>query len=132
MVDLLNDYPEKYPHLVIPTGGQVDRKLSLCHLDRKSCGPEWRDLTYFKNRFLDFGLCPPLEMTYSDSFTDRHYITGNTVRDGKDILPRLNYSRIGNGSARKRKTLAGGCRFFFFLKFFRFLTYSKVSLNMSD
>ena len=26
--------PQKYPHLVIPTGGPVDRKLSLCHLDR--------------------------------------------------------------------------------------------------
>ena len=55
---------------------------SPCHPDRKSGGPEtltlssrpeWRDLTYFKNRFLDFGLCPPLEMTYSDSFTDMHF-----------------------------------------------------------
>ena len=51
------------------------------------------------------------------------YIAGNTVRDGKDILPRLNYSRIRNGSARKRKTLAEGCIFFSFLKFFFFLKY---------
>ena len=74
MFDLLNDYPPRYPHLVILTGGPLDRELSLCHLDRRSGGPEWRDLTYFKNRFLDFGLCPPLEMTLKGSFTDKNKI----------------------------------------------------------
>ena len=59
-------------HFVISTVSPVNRKLSFCHLDRRSCGPEWRDLTYFKNRFLDFGLCPPLEMTYRDNFTIYH------------------------------------------------------------
>ena len=54
------------------------------------------------------------------------YIACNTVRDGKDILPMLNYSRIGNGSARKRKTLAGGCIFFSFLKFFHFFNVSSM------
>ena len=34
MFDLLNGYPQKYPHLVILTGGPLDRELSLCHLDR--------------------------------------------------------------------------------------------------
>ena len=34
MVNLLNGYPQKYPHLVILTGGPLDRELSLCHLDR--------------------------------------------------------------------------------------------------
>ena len=55
-------------HFVISTVSPVNRKLSPCHPDRMSGGPEWRDLTYFKNRFLDFGLCPPLEMTYRDNF----------------------------------------------------------------
>ena len=107
--DYQYSYPSKYPHLVIPTGGPVDRKLSLCHLDRS--GEIWHTSK------TDFPTSDYVLRSKWHTGTTLRYITGNTVRSGKGELPRLNYSRIWNESARKRKT----CRQNFTPESFSFL-----------
>ena len=87
-------------HFVISTVGPVDRSGEIWHTSKT-----------------DFPTSDYVLRSKWHTGTTLRYITGNTVRSGKGELPRLNYSRIWNESARKRKT----CRQNFTPESFSFL-----------